>query len=161
MPTIDAQVVLRSGASNAAYGNYFAYAQFLKVGGALGLATGSALLSGVSLLAATEIGRRVLAKRRATNNRKYRRGFSMIFTARYRPAGSTSWQRRVVTRLDYDGSIDQGNALTLAESGLCLLDDRDKFPDNAGVLTAANGLGLPMLNRLQQAGIRFSISERH
>ena len=45
----------------------------------------------------------------------------------------------------------------LAESALCLARDRAALPARAGVLTPAEAMGDPLLDRLQRAGLKFSV----
>ena len=55
---------------------------------------------------------------------------------------------------------DPGYAETskmLAESALCLALDRDSLPARAGVLTPAEAMGDVLLERLQRAGLSFSV----
>jgi saccharopine dehydrogenase (NAD+, L-glutamate forming) len=45
----------------------------------------------------------------------------------------------------------------LAESALCLARDRERLPPCAGVLTTAQAMGEPLLERLQRAGLSFRV----
>jgi short subunit dehydrogenase-like uncharacterized protein len=49
-------------------------------------------------------------------------------------------------------------AKMLAESALCLAFDR--VPERAGQLTTAAAMGRPLIDRLQRAGITFTVRER-
>lgn len=67
-------------------------------------------------------------------------------------AEATSGDESVMVEIKGQG--DPGYAATsrmLAESGLCLLLDRDRLPDRAGVLTPASALGRPYQERLAAA----------
>jgi short subunit dehydrogenase-like uncharacterized protein len=55
---------------------------------------------------------------------------------------------------------DPGYAATAVmqgESALCLLLDRDRLPDRAGVLTPATALGLPLADRLRAQGFEIGV----
>jgi short subunit dehydrogenase-like uncharacterized protein len=45
----------------------------------------------------------------------------------------------------------------LAESALCLAQDRAALPQRAGVLTPVEAMGEPLLARLTRAGLRFEV----
>jgi short subunit dehydrogenase-like uncharacterized protein len=45
----------------------------------------------------------------------------------------------------------------LAESGMCLAQDREVLPKRAGVLTPAEAMGERLLARLQAAGLQFRV----
>ena len=45
----------------------------------------------------------------------------------------------------------------LAESALCLA--QDELPDRSGQLTPAVAMGQPLIDRLQRAGIQFSVRD--
>lgn len=49
-------------------------------------------------------------------------------------------------------------AKMLAESALCLA--FDDVPDRAGQLTTAAALGHPLIDRLQRAGLTFTVRDR-
>ncbi len=58
------------------------------------------------------------------------------------------------------GDRDPGYGSTskmLAESALCLALDKDKLPEQAGVLTPASAMGDALLDRLPTAGLSFSL----
>jgi len=80
-----------------------------------------------------------------------RRGFFRIEVHARTTSG-----RRYVSRIAAQG--DPGYAATavmLGESALCLALDRERLPDQAGLLTSATAMGAALADRLRAAGQTF------
>ena len=76
--------------------------------------------------------------------------------------GVPSGGQGVVRGLVADPHRDPGYWSTsrmVLEAGLCLALDSDKISQEAGVMTSASGLGLPLIDRLRKAGYIFEIVE--
>jgi short subunit dehydrogenase-like uncharacterized protein len=153
LPTIDPQIVLRSGRALSEYGPDFRYGHFALVKSPLTLAAG---LFGVSaLFALAQVGptRELLRKVRASGEgpseeRRSRSFFQVTFLAE---AGDVSLCTRVSGK---DPGYDE-TAKMVAESALCLALDRDRLPSFTGTLTPAVAMGDALLERLVRAKIRF------
>jgi saccharopine dehydrogenase (NAD+, L-glutamate forming) len=156
LPTIDPQVVARSGRALARYGPDFTYHHYAGVrrlpvamGGALGLTA----LIGLAQLPPT---RRLLLSRFSAGTgpsaeQRDKSWFSVRFTA-------TGGGRRVVTEVaGGDPGYDE-TAKMLAESALCVA--FDDLPAGAGQLTTAVAMGQPLIDRLTRAGLRFAVLEQ-
>lgn len=153
LPTIDPQVVARSGAVLAAYGPRFRYSHYAGVK-RLPYAAGGALGVGALGLAVQVPPVRDLLLSRAhpgegpDEARRARSWFTVDFVGE---AGG----RTVHTRVSGGDPGYTETAAMLAESGLCLaLDDN---PDTAGQVTTAVAMGENLTDRLQRAGIGFEV----
>ena len=155
MPTIDPQVVVRSARALDRYGPDFSYGHFVAVERlpvAVGLAGG---VAGLFTLAQVPPARRWLLSRRSsgegpTPEQRERGWFKVRFVGR--GAG-----RRVVTEV---AGGDPGYSETgkmLAESALCLA--ADELPPSAGQVTPAIAMGDALRERLERAGITFTVLE--
>ena len=67
--------------------------------------------------------------------------------------------RTLVTRVSGGDPGYGETAKMVSEAALCLAQDRDALPAQAGVLTPAVALGDVLLARLVKAGIRFEVVE--
>ena len=67
--------------------------------------------------------------------------------------------RQIVTRVSGGDPGYTETAKMLSESALCLAHDRDRLPPHTGVITPAIAMGNLLIERLQQAGIRFELLE--
>lgn len=153
LPTIDPQIVARSGATLAGYGSSFSYSHYAGTK-TIRYAAGGALAVG-ALAAAAQIGpaRRWLGAKLPSgagpdDARRQRSWFTVDVIAE-------GDDRRVHTRVS---GGDPGYAETskmLAESAMCLALDRN--PDVAGCLTTAQAMGEALTTRLVAAGIRFEV----
>ncbi|HQR26346.1 MAG TPA: saccharopine dehydrogenase NADP-binding domain-containing protein [Nocardioides sp.] len=153
LPTIDPQVVARSGAALAAYGPRFRYSHYAGVkslpyaaGGALGV---SALGLAVQVPPVRDLLlSRVHPGEGPDEARRARSWFTVDFVGE---AGG----RTVHTRVSGGDPGYTETAAMLAESGLCLaLDDN---PGTAGQVTTAVAMGENLTDRLQRAGIGFEV----
>lgn len=155
LPTIDPQIVVRSAAALPEYGPDFTYehtmsAKRITTIAGMGIGMGA-------LLVAVKIPplRNQLKKFKAagTGPDEARREKSW-FVVRFNGAGGG---KRVVTEVrGGDPGYDE-TAKMLAESALSLVFDDN--PDRAGQLTPAAAIGDNLLDRLQAAGITFTVVE--
>lgn len=153
LPTIDPQVVQRSGAALAAYGPKFRYSHYAGTK-TLRYAAGGAV--GVTALAAAAqvapvrnfLKGKVKQGEGPSESRRRKSWFTVDFIAE---AGGKSVHTRV-------SGGDPGYTETskmLAESALCLA--FDSVPETSGQVTPAVAMGDRLLDRLQQAGMRFEV----
>ena len=157
MPTIDPAVVLRSARTLSRYGPAFTYGHYLrtkKLGQAARVVAGA---GGVMLLAQFGPMRQWLLSRRQSGEgptpEQIEEGkFRITFVGR-------GGGREVITRVSGGDPGYGETSKMVAESALCLALDRDRLPDRAGVLTPAVAMGDVLIERLQQAGIRFEVLE--
>ncbi|MGH2602043.1 MAG: saccharopine dehydrogenase, partial [Dehalococcoidia bacterium] len=154
LPTIDPQVVRRSAAALDRYGPDFRYGHYaaLRLPAALGLASGAA-----ALLAATQIPplRSFLRSRGKqpgdgpSEEQRAKSWFSVHFV------GSGGGERVVTKVSGGDPGYDE-TAKMLAESALCLAFDSG-LPETSGQVTTAAAMGDALIDRLQKAGIAFTV----
>ncbi|MBZ0122162.1 MAG: saccharopine dehydrogenase NADP-binding domain-containing protein [Sandaracinaceae bacterium] len=157
LPTIDPEVVLRSARMLDNYGPDFRYGHYARVKKTTTLAAGALAVSGVVLLAQIPATRALLLKVKDQGDgpsaeERARGWFTVTFLAK---AGST--ELRTEVRGGDPGYSE--TAKMLAESGLCLALDRDRLPPHTGVITPAAAMGHALIDRLERAGITFSILE--
>lgn len=155
MPTIDAQVVLRSAGCDERYGSEFRYGLYLQM---KNLPMMAAIGGGVGALAlASQIG--VVRKRLISLSGK---GFGPTkaerdegwFSVRFVGSGGG---KTVYTEVSGGDPGYGESAKMLAESALCLAFDR--LPRRPGVQTPAHVMGDSLIKRLQAAGIGFDVLE--
>lgn len=77
------------------------------------------------------------------------------------------WRPRSGERFTVEGSVrgdrDPAYGATpqmIAEAAVCLATDDTETPVEGGVLTPASGIGTPLVDRLEAAGLSFSVEER-
>jgi short subunit dehydrogenase-like uncharacterized protein len=156
LPTIDAQVVLRSAAALPAYGPAFRYGHFARVPhlpAAIGLVGGVAAAAGIAQVAP---GRRLLERLapdpgQGPDATTRERGWFRVVLLGRTPSART--------RVEVRGG-DPGYGETsrmLAEAARCLVEDRDELPDRHGVLTPAVAFGPVLRRRLQGRGLVFEV----
>lgn len=156
MPTIDPQIVLRSGAALERYGPEFRYGHFvllksLSTVAKAGLGVGALLVGSQikplreRLLAIKQPGEGPSPERRAKS------WFKMTFI------GESAGQRVVTAVTGGDPGYGETSKM-LAESAMCLAFDR--LPAKAGQLTTAVAMGDALIKRLKKAGIGFEVLER-
>jgi short subunit dehydrogenase-like uncharacterized protein len=153
LPTIDPQVIARSGRALPRYGPDFRYSHYASmpslpaaVGGALGV---GALFG----LAQLPPARRALLSRQAPGDgpsqaRRARSWFTVTFVG-------TGGGRRVVTRVSGGDPGYDETAKMLAESALSLA--FDDLPDTRGQVTTATAMGDALIDRLRKAGMNFEV----
>ncbi len=155
-PTIDPQTVLRSARALDRYGPDFTYSHYLVVG-SLPMAVGMAAGAGtVVALAQVPQTRRALLKLKdpgegPSPERRAKSWFRVLFRL----------HTDHLTMMTQVSGGDPGYGETskmLAESALCLA--HDELPQRAGQLTPAVAMGQALIDRLQEAGIDFSVVEK-
>jgi short subunit dehydrogenase-like uncharacterized protein len=154
-PTIDPQTVLRSARALEKYGPDFTYSHYLVVGSlpkAAGLATGAGALVALAQLPPT---RSALLKLKdpgegPSPERRAKSWFRVLFRLKT--------DRLTVMTAVSGGDPGYGEtSKMLSESALCLA--HDDLPQLAGQLTPAVAMGQPLIDRLQNAGIKFEVTE--
>jgi short subunit dehydrogenase-like uncharacterized protein len=153
LPTIDPQVVARSGAALASYGPQFRYSHFAGVKTLKMTVAGIAGLTGLFAAAQVPPLRRAIKARlpQGTGPSEGRRAHSW-FTVDF---VATSGGRTVHTKVKGGDPGYDETAKMLAESALCLAYDDN--PPTAGSVTTAVAMGDRLLERLQKAGITFEV----
>ncbi|MFN2615703.1 MAG: trans-acting enoyl reductase family protein [Thermoleophilaceae bacterium] len=155
MPTIDPQVVLRSAAAIDRYGPDFSYGHYVAVKRlpvAAGMVGGIAGLVALSQLAPTRnwlLGR-IKSGEGPTPEQRDKAWFKVRFVGE-------GGGRRVVTEVSGGDPGYGETSKMLAESALCLA--HDELPPSAGQVTTAVAMGDALTERLQPAGIRFTVLE--
>ncbi|GAA5147030.1 saccharopine dehydrogenase NADP-binding domain-containing protein [Nocardioides marinquilinus] len=153
MPTIDPQVVARSGAALPVFGPEFRYSHFA---GTKTLRYALGGMGGVSAIAlAAQVGpvRNLLLKKVPQGSgpdaaKRERSWFTVDFVAE-------ADGRSLHTRVSGGDPGYTETAKMLAESALCLLQDDN--PTTAGCVTTAQAMGDALLARLRAAGMRFEV----
>ena len=155
MPTIDPQVICRSARALDRYGPDFSYGHYIVVKhlpAALGLPVG---IAGVFAMAQLPPTRKWLLNRRhpgeGPSAEQRAKGW---FKVRFVGEGGG---KRVVTEVAGGDPGYGETAKMLAESALCLA--ADDLPESAGQVTTAVAMGDALTERLQRAGITFSVLE--
>lgn len=153
LPTIDPDVIRRSASALPAYGPDFSYGHHLSVKrlpSAIGLAAGTAgLMTAIQVPPARDwlLGR-VAQGTGPSEEKRSRSWFTVHFWAE---AGD----RRIVTKVaGGDPGYDE-TAKMLAESAMCVA--FDDLPKTSGQVTTAEAMGDALLERLQRAGITFTL----
>ena len=72
----------------------------------------------------------------------------------------TAKDRRVVTEVSGGDPGYSETSKMLAESALCLACDQERLPEHYGVITTAVAMGEALIDRLQNAGIKFEVIEK-
>jgi len=157
LPTIDPQIVARSGRALAAYGPDFSYTHYAGIKTLRYAVGGAAAVGGLALAAQVPPVRRLLGSRlpQGTGPSERRRASSWFTVDFVAEAGPADERRRIHTRVWGGDPGYTETARMLAESALCLaLDD---LPETAGCVTSAEAMGEALLARLLAAGIRFEV----
>ncbi len=153
LPTIDPQIVARSGAALERYGPDFSYSHFASVPN-LPLAVGGVVGVGALFgLAQVPPARRALLNRIQPGDgpsvdKRAKSWFTVTFVG-------TGGGERVVTRVSGGDPGYDETAKMLAESALSLV--ADDLPTTAGQVTTAAALGDALIDRLRKAGINFEV----
>ena len=152
-PTIDPQIVLRSARALDRYGPDFSYGHYVAI---KRLPVAAGLVGGVAgLFAVAQVppARKFLMSRRKPGEgptpEQREKGW---FRVRFRGQGGG---RRVETEVSGGDPGYGETAKMLAESALCLAED--DLPQTAGQVTTAEAMGDALTERLQNAGIEFSV----
>jgi short subunit dehydrogenase-like uncharacterized protein len=164
MASINTRVVRRSNAlQNWSYGKRFRYRETMAMGpGLVGRAKATALVGGLgTVMGALSLGPTRAALDRflpkpgeGPSDEARAKGFFKIdIHAR------TSTGERYVCRVSAKG--DPGYAATavmLGESALALVEDRERLPERAGILTPATAFDGVLVDRLRAAGQTYEVS---
>jgi saccharopine dehydrogenase (NAD+, L-glutamate forming) len=156
LPTLDPVVVARSGAALPAYGPKFRYSHYA------GTKTLRFAVGGAGAMAALAAAAQIPPLRKLVLDRMEpgdgpdpaRRAKSWF---RLDLVGETQDGTTIHTRVSGGDPGYDETAKMLSESALCLL--LDDNPATAGQVTTAQAMGDNLLERLQQAGIRFETLE--
>jgi saccharopine dehydrogenase (NAD+, L-glutamate forming) len=156
LPTIDPQVVRRSARALDRYGPDFSYGHYVLMKSlprVVAMAGGVSALVALAQLPPTRalLLSRIKPGEGPTPEQREKSWFNVRFVGR-------GDGRRVVTEVAGGDPGYTETAKMLAESALCLADD--DLPASAGQLTPAAAMGNPLIDRLQRAGITFSVLER-
>src|SRR5436305_12412562 len=155
-PTIDPQTVLRSARALDRYGPDFSYSHYLVVKQlpvAVGLGVGAGAVIALAQLKPT---RDLLLKLKdpgdgPTPEQRQKAWFKA------KMVGQGGGKRVVAEVSGGDPGYGETSKM-LAESALCLA--HDDLPQRAGQLTPAVAMGQTLVDRLQKAGIDFSVVEK-
>jgi short subunit dehydrogenase-like uncharacterized protein len=154
-PTIDPQTILRSARALDRYGPDFSYSHYLVVRSlpnAVGLTAGAGAFVALCQLPPT---RNALLKLKdpgegPSPERRAKSWFRVLFRL------STDRLRMMTAVSGGDPGYGETSKM-LAESALCLA--HDDLPQLAGQLTPAVAMGQPLIERLQNAGIKFEVTD--
>jgi short subunit dehydrogenase-like uncharacterized protein len=160
LPTIDPEIVVQSAKRYRHYGQSFRYSHFVVVPQLHRLAMTGAAVAGIFVVAQFAKGRTWLGKQRPSGagpapEERASHWFNVEFVATVKtPTQETVKLSTLVSGGDpgYDET-----AKMLAESALCLLQDKADLPPNFGVVTPAEAMGSNLVKRLQVAGIAFEV----
>jgi short subunit dehydrogenase-like uncharacterized protein len=162
MPTVDPLIVLRSARRLPGYGSTFVYGHYFHLAATHTLALAGAGLGATALAARTRIGRAALERLlpspgegpdEATRARSSFR--VLLMGAAY---GATEADDvHIVARVSGGDPGYGETSRMLAEAALTLASD--ERPDVVGVVTPAEGLGVPYRRRLEASGMRFEVVE--
>jgi short subunit dehydrogenase-like uncharacterized protein len=156
LPTIDGSVVLRSASTIARYGPDFSYshnAQHASLGHVVGA---FAFFGTVALFVRVPPLRALLLKvakksgEGPSEAQMSKSWFKLRFFAE--SAGKT-----IETEVSGGDPGYGETSKMLAESAMCLAQDRESLPKRVGILTPAEAMGAPLLARLQHAGMIFRV----
>lgn len=152
-PTIDPQVVRRSGAAFREYGPDFTYGHYVLTHHLHTGLAGAATVGGIIVAAQLEFGRKQLLKVKDPGQgpspaQRQKSWFKVRFVGE--ADGMHVWTEVSGGDPGYDET-----AKMLAESALCLAFDGKRLPPHCGVVTPAAAMGDALLERLQKAGILF------
>jgi short subunit dehydrogenase-like uncharacterized protein len=164
MAAINTRIVRRSNAlQDWAYGRRFRYRETMAMGsGPVGLAKAAAVVGGLGALTGAlavtpvrkALGRFIPSAGEGPSEEVREKGFFKIEIHARTPSGE-----RYVCRVQAQG--DPGYAATavmFGEAALCLVLDRDRLPDRAGVLTPGTAMGGALVERLRAAGHTYDVA---
>jgi short subunit dehydrogenase-like uncharacterized protein len=153
LPTIDPQIVARSGRALERYGPDFRYSHYASVRRLPVAVGGVAGVGALFALAQLPPARKALQQRLKAGDgpsaqRRARSWFTVTFVG-------TGGDERVVTRVSGGDPGYDETAKMLAESALALA--FDDLPPTAGQVTTAVALGDALITRLRAAGMTFAV----
>ena len=154
-PTIDPQTVLRSARALDRYGPDFSYGHYLVTGSLLATAGLVAAVGGIAGAAHIRVGRNLLLRLHSPGEgpdlaRRDRSFFRLRFVAETPGSGEP-----LVTEVSGGDPGYGETAKMLAESALCLASDGIEL--GGGQVTSAVALGEKLIERLQRAGLKFTV----
>jgi short subunit dehydrogenase-like uncharacterized protein len=155
LPTIDPLTVLRSARALERYGPDFTYSHYLvakRLPVLAGMVGGAGAVIALAQLPPTKA---LLLKLKASGSgpslaQREKAWFSVRFIAE-------GGGRRVLTQVSGGDPGYGETSKMLAESALCLA--HDELPERSGQLTPAVAMGQPLIDRLQRAGIQFTVRD--
>jgi short subunit dehydrogenase-like uncharacterized protein len=155
MPTVDPQIILKSAKALDRYGPDFTYGHYMVVKRLPAVAAAPVALGGLFAAAQVPPLRKWLMGRMpsGTGPSEERRAKSW-FKVRFIGEGGG---KRVVTEVAGGDPGYTETSKMLAESALCLAND--ELPKVAGQVTTAQAMGDALIDRLERAGITFSVLE--
>ncbi len=153
MPTVDPQIVLRSGRALERYGPEFRYGHYMALKHlpqAVALPIG---IAGLFTLAQIPPARNFMLSRvqpgQGPSPEQRAKGW---FNVRFHGAGGGV---KVATEVSGGDPGYGETAKMLGEAALCLV--HDDLPDTSGQVTTAQAMGQPLIDRLVRAGIGFNV----
>ena len=153
LPTVDPQIVARSGRALERYGPDFQYSHFASLPNlplAVGAPIGVGLLFGLAQLPPAR--RAILSRQSPGDGPSAAKRAKSWFTVTFVGAGGGE---RVVTRVSGGDPGYDETAKMLAESALCLA--FDDLPEASGQTTTAVAMGDALIARLTKAGMGFNV----
>eukprot|EP00882_Tetradesmus_deserticola_P012957 GHRQ01013735.1.p1 GENE.GHRQ01013735.1~~GHRQ01013735.1.p1 ORF type:complete len:414 (+),score=232.18 GHRQ01013735.1:272-1513(+) len=170
MEAINSRIVQRSSLLNGLYGPDFKYREAMAPGGLLGAAAMSGLMAGLGAMFALGPLRALAKARLPQPGQGPTRDAMMSGYWKHSMIGLTQeqpgQQPQVIVAGCADSSRDPGywgTARLVLEAGLCLALDRPACDaagcQAGGVLTPASAMGMVLVGRLRQAGVRFEVTQ--
>jgi short subunit dehydrogenase-like uncharacterized protein len=156
LPTVDPQIVARSGRALERYGPDFRYSHYASLPNlplAVGAPVGVGLLFGLAQIGPAR--RAILSRQSPGDGPSAAKRAKSWFTVTFVGTGGSE---RVVTRVSGGDPGYDETAKMLAESALCLA--FDDLPDTSGQVTTAAAMGDALIERLTKAGMGFEVLDR-
>ena len=153
--SIDPQVVLRSARALPVYGNDFRYGHYIRIGSLPMLVGGGIGLGVVVGLSQFNPTRNILLKWKQpgdgpSEDVRAKSSFRVTFIAQV-------GDKQVIGEVSGGDPGYGETSKMISESALCLALDRDKLPEEYGVITTAVAMGDLLLERLRRAGMVFEV----
>ncbi|MFO0554685.1 MAG: saccharopine dehydrogenase NADP-binding domain-containing protein [Polyangiaceae bacterium] len=158
MPTLDPMIVARSAGALEFYGRRVSIGCNLRTGSLLGTAEVVAGGAAVVALAQLRVTRKLLERVRRPGQgptpAERQRGFFRLTVA------ARSGDEKIVARVSGGDPGYGETAKMISEAALALVLDRERLPKRRGFLTPAVAFGGVLVERLENAGIRFEVVRR-
>jgi short subunit dehydrogenase-like uncharacterized protein len=155
LPTIDPLTVLRSARALERYGPDFTYSHYLvakRLPVLAGMVGGAGVVIALAQLPPTK--QLLLRLKNPGSGPSLAQREKNWFSVRFIGEGGG---RRVLTEVSGGDPGYGETSKMLAESALCLA--HDALPERSGQLTPAVAMGQPLIDRLQRAGIQFTVRD--
>jgi short subunit dehydrogenase-like uncharacterized protein len=153
LPTIDPQIVLRSAAALPRYGPNFSYEHYAVASNLpIAAAIAGGALGAVALSQLPPTRRLLLDRLGSGEGPSEQRRARSSFVVRFVGEGDG---QRVISEVRGGDPGYEETAKMVCEAALCLA--HDELPQLAGQLTTAVAMGRPLRERLQRAGIAFTV----